>query len=177
MGHVSILFIRFSSEQRRYYLFQRVWHQPFQSPIEQPKFIIHWACGAGPWEHRVVQEYPECKVIDIDYKPPMVLNTTPNPRIEYRQLSITDRTKDHGLADYQDNTVDLIVLRNIWLLGADTSQWREILRHAFRILRPGGWIELYDQGGFNRKWKFYQALNSIVCIYRSTCCRIIRQFG
>lgn len=45
----------------------------------------------------------------------------------------------------EDNSLDYIHLR--WICGTVTD-WTELFRQAYRVLKPGGWIESFDCNGF-----------------------------
>ncbi|KAI9313518.1 hypothetical protein BX666DRAFT_1977266 [Dichotomocladium elegans] len=132
-------------EQRRYYIFQRVWHKDIQVPLADPTLIIHWACGAGPWETSVARQFPTCRVVGVDFRSMDHCQGDKNSEcVEFRHLSLNDREEYHGLDGFQDNSVDLVVMRRVWFLGDDTCRWVKMLAQVHKILKPGGWIEIYD---------------------------------
>lgn len=54
-----------------------------------------------------------------------------------------------GLESFHDNTVDFIMMRDVWLVNSPASKWTLILQEIYRILKPGGFIEIYEQGNNN----------------------------
>lgn len=46
---------------------------------------------------------------------------------------------------FKDNSLDFVHLR--WLVGT-ISDWGELFRQAYRVLKPGGWIETFECNGF-----------------------------
>ena len=46
---------------------------------------------------------------------------------------------------FEDNSLDYVHLR--WLVGTITD-WTELFRQAYRVLKPGGWIETFEANGF-----------------------------
>jgi SAM-dependent methyltransferase len=46
---------------------------------------------------------------------------------------------------FKDNSLDFVHLR--WLVGT-ISDWAELFRQAYRVLKPGGFIETFECNGF-----------------------------
>lgn len=46
---------------------------------------------------------------------------------------------------FEDNSLDYVHLR--WLVGT-ISDWTELFRQAYRVLKPGGYIESFECNGF-----------------------------
>ncbi|KAG0187937.1 hypothetical protein DFQ28_005652 [Apophysomyces sp. BC1034] len=44
----------------------------------------------------------------------------------------------------EDNAVDFVMMRDVWLVNAPEKNWIDVLHEVSRILRPGGWIEVYE---------------------------------
>lgn len=51
-----------------------------------------------------------------------------------------------GLQEFGDNQVDYIMMRDVWLVNAPACKWTNLLKEIYRILKPGGYIEIYEQG-------------------------------
>lgn len=52
---------------------------------------------------------------------------------------------DIGLHRFQDNTVDYIMMRDVWLVNSSPAKWKNVLKQVYRVLKPGGYIEIYEQ--------------------------------
>lgn len=51
-----------------------------------------------------------------------------------------------GLNVIENNQVDYIVMRDVWLVNCPVSKWTNLFEEVLRILKPGGYIEIYEQG-------------------------------
>jgi ubiquinone/menaquinone biosynthesis C-methylase UbiE len=60
----------------------------------------------------------------------------------YLRSEIEDFTQPWTFAD---NSVDYVHMR--WLLGS-VKDWNELFREAYRIVKPGGYIESYEPDAF-----------------------------
>lgn len=63
-------------------------------------------------------------------------------KADHTNSHIEDFTQEWS---FQDNSVDFIHAR--WLVGA-ISDWTEFFLQAYRVLKPGGWIETFECNGF-----------------------------
>ncbi|KAI9494616.1 hypothetical protein BDB00DRAFT_871170 [Zychaea mexicana] len=132
-------------QQRKHFLLKRVWGGIYQAKIRNPKLIVHWMCSSGHWEPEMAREFPNAKIIGLDYKPVPSGSYTPK-NVEFRQMRAQSHSNGiHGLEKFAENSVDLLVLRDLWILGSKNQQGGNVLERAFKILKPGGWLEIYDQ--------------------------------
>lgn len=87
--------------------------------------------------------YPNAKIIGIDFEDAMLSNIHHSiSNLEFRPAIIHDEVT--GLETFDDNSVDYIMLRDVWLMNAPASRWGNLLNQALRILKPGGSIELTE---------------------------------
>jgi SAM-dependent methyltransferase len=75
-------------------------------------------------------EFPEAEVIGTDISPIQPSWVPPNVKFE-----IEDCTQDWTFAD---NTFDYVHIR--YLVGS-VVDWEHLLKEAYRVCKPGGWIE------------------------------------
>ncbi|KAK0725557.1 S-adenosyl-L-methionine-dependent methyltransferase [Lasiosphaeris hirsuta] len=89
--------------------------------------------GTGLWAIDFADEFPDCEVIGTDISPIQPSWVPPNVRFE-----IEDATKTWT---YPDNSFDYVHMR--YLFGS-IADWDELYREAYRVCKPGGWIESFD---------------------------------
>lgn len=51
-----------------------------------------------------------------------------------------------GLESFEDNVADHVMMRDVWLVNSPEHKWLDVLRQVHRVLKPGGCIEIYEQG-------------------------------
>ncbi|KAG2222210.1 hypothetical protein INT45_014107 [Circinella minor] len=131
-------------QQRKHFLLKRIWGSIYQAKIRDPKLIVNWMSSTGNWEREMAKEFPNAKIIGLDYKP-ITLSTNQGNVIFY-QLEVNSRCQSgtHGLEKFDENTIDFLVLHEVWIIGTRRDQWARVLSQAFRILRPDGWLEIYN---------------------------------
>ncbi|KAG5989774.1 hypothetical protein E4U52_005249 [Claviceps spartinae] len=104
----------------------------FLSPIgNQPQNIFDIGTGTGTWAIKVGERYPSATVRGIDVasiQPEMV-----PPNVSFL---VNDCEQE-----WTERYVDLVHFRFMIIMLRDTSK---VLGHAFKSLRPGGWIELQE---------------------------------
>lgn len=81
-------------------------------------------------------EHPDCEVIGTDISPQQPTWCPPNVSFQ-----IDDFTQEWT---FKENSADYIHLR--WLVGSVTD-WNALMEQAYRVLKPGGWIETYECDG------------------------------
>ncbi|OBZ87567.1 Demethylmenaquinone methyltransferase [Choanephora cucurbitarum] len=129
---------------RQHYLLKRIWGSNHKVPLENPTMIIDWCCGTAVWDLEMAFEFPKAQVVGIDYESFTVsglTNTVKN--FSFRNALI--HQGETGLGSFSDNQVDYVMIRDSWLVNSSTSKWTNILKEVYRILKPGGYIELYEQ--------------------------------
>ncbi|KAG6213095.1 hypothetical protein E4U50_001566 [Claviceps purpurea] len=104
----------------------------FLSPIgNHPQSIFDIGTGTGTWAIQVGERYPSATVRGIDIaliQPGMV-----PPNVSFL---VNDCEQE-----WTERYVDLVHFRFMITMLRDTSK---VLGHAFKSLRPGGWIELQE---------------------------------
>ncbi|KAK3494910.1 S-adenosyl-L-methionine-dependent methyltransferase [Neurospora hispaniola] len=95
--------------------------------------VIDIGTGAGFWAIDFADKYPNCEVIGTDISPVQPSWVPPNLNFE-----ISDASKEWT---YKPNYFDLVHVR--FFVGA-IEDWNAFYREAFKVCKPGGWIEHYD---------------------------------
>ncbi|KAG6052629.1 hypothetical protein E4U17_005580 [Claviceps sp. LM77 group G4] len=107
-------------------------NKPFLSPVgDHPQKILDIGTGTGIWAVEVGDRYPSAKVRGIDIAP---------IQPAWVPVNVTFLVDDCE-QDWIERDVDLAHFRFTIATLKNTSQ---VLGHAFRSLRPGGWIELQE---------------------------------
>lgn len=141
---------------------KRIWGSNYKIPLVNPTLIIDWCCATGKiaftviyiiiltfilavWDIELALEFPNTKVIGIDYETATVscLNSSVK-NFSFRNAMI--HQGETGLKSFKDNQVDYIVMRDVWLVNCPVSKWTSLFEEIYRILKPGGYIEIYEQG-------------------------------
>ncbi|GAA5804816.1 S-adenosyl-L-methionine-dependent methyltransferase [Helicostylum pulchrum] len=126
----------FDRLQRQHYLLKSTRKSNTWAPIESPKFIVEAGTGNGIWALEMANQYTESQVLGIDLKPPVFQHGNPT-NLRYNQTNLNESWP------MNDNSVDFIFQRNMYL-HIQKDQWPKILEEMFRVLKPGGYIELIE---------------------------------
>ncbi|KAA8629316.1 hypothetical protein SMACR_06716 [Sordaria macrospora] len=103
---------------------------PIKDNIER---AIDIGTGLGIWAIDFADKYPTCEVTGTDITPVQPSWIPPNVRFE-----IDDATKEWT---YKPNHFDFIHVR--FMIGA-IADWPAFYQEAYRVCKPGGWIEHID---------------------------------
>ncbi|KAL7311964.1 hypothetical protein PS15m_009670 [Mucor circinelloides] len=130
-------------QQRLHYLLKRIWQGIYRADLKNPSVIVNWCCGIGLWDMEMAALFPDAKVIGVDYKEATLSNLLHGiPNLEFRFAVIHDTYT--GLESFEDDSVDFVILRDTWLMNAPVWKWDNLLKAIYRILKPGGWIEVEE---------------------------------
>ena len=91
----------------------------------------------------MAMEFPDAQVIGVDFERALSMNLQHAiPNLEFRHsIIVGDCT---GLESFESNSVDFIMMRDVWLINTPAQKWHHILTESLRILKPGGWIEIEE---------------------------------
>ncbi|KAI7901530.1 S-adenosyl-L-methionine-dependent methyltransferase [Cokeromyces recurvatus] len=129
---------------RQHYLLKRTWGSNYKIPLKDPSLIIHWCCATAVWDVELAFEFPNAKVIGIDYQSATVSSLTDTVNnFSFHNAIIHEG--ESGLNDFKDNEVDYIMMRDVSIVNAPSSKWTQLFKEIYRILKPGGYIEIYEQ--------------------------------
>ncbi|KAF4580858.1 helix-turn-helix, Psq [Ophiocordyceps camponoti-floridani] len=107
----------------------------FYAPVQNPQLVLDIGTGTGIWAIEVGDRYPSAHVLGMDLTAIQPLWVPPN--VEFLVDDCYQDWLTEGTADLVHFRFMAVVLRDI----------ATVLGHAFRSLRPGGWIELHELHG------------------------------
>ncbi|KAI8979861.1 S-adenosyl-L-methionine-dependent methyltransferase [Mycotypha africana] len=158
-------------QQRMHYLLKRVWNGIYHVDLDNPQLIIDWRCGMGIWDVEMATLFPDAEVIGIDFKEATPAHLQANvPNLTFVSADLTD--KHAGLDTIDSDSVDFLMMRDTWLTNSPSSKWDNLLAEVFRVLKPGGCVEIEEhvlEGGsmgpnteLLMEWydTFFKALNA-----------------
>ncbi|KAI8143645.1 S-adenosyl-L-methionine-dependent methyltransferase [Fennellomyces sp. T-0311] len=135
---------RRKERDRQHYLLKYVWRANFKVPLQSPTLIVNWCCGTGIWAMEMAQQFPHSQVIGMDFQSATLSSLGRSlSNLSFKNIIVGQGTT--GLETLQDNTVDYLMMRDVWLVNSPGYKWLETLVQVFRVLKPGGWVEVYEQ--------------------------------
>ncbi|KAF8420677.1 S-adenosyl-L-methionine-dependent methyltransferase [Tirmania nivea] len=105
-------------------------------PVPGPRKILDCGCGPAAWAMDVAERYPECEVIGIDLSPHMA----PDPTPYNFWFQIDDLNKPFT---FQEGDFDFVHSRFV-SPGLDRARWDTYVRDCYRVLKPGGWLQMVE---------------------------------
>jgi ubiquinone/menaquinone biosynthesis C-methylase UbiE len=131
----------FSTEEQQRLLAQADFLAPTifsTGPLPKPRDkVIELGCGVGAQTRHICSVDPSVKVVSVDHSPAQlnVARTVLGPRIEQGQVTLL--CADAAATGLEAETFDLAYL--CWILE-HSSHPQDIVREAFRLLKPGATI-------------------------------------
>ncbi|KAG2235147.1 hypothetical protein INT48_006528 [Thamnidium elegans] len=118
----------------------------FSAPIlpllsQKDTVVLDIGCGSGTWTMEIATQFPSAKFIGLDRKSLFPRDIKPK-NCQFRLFDIIAVGGQVHLP-FEDASIDFIFQRDMnW--GLSESIWTPLMREYFRILKPGGWIELVE---------------------------------
>ncbi|KAL7274557.1 hypothetical protein RUND412_002525 [Rhizina undulata] len=112
----------------------------FIAPVGEdwkPQRILDVGCGSAAWTVDIADLYPDAEVIGVDLSPIRPGWVPPNLTLEVEDVDECETWQ------YEENSFDFIHVR---LMAGSIADWPKLLRRAYELLKPGGWIEVQDVG-------------------------------
>ncbi|KAG1098769.1 hypothetical protein G6F42_017936 [Rhizopus arrhizus] len=116
--------------QRQHYLLKSTRKGNTWAPIESPKVIVEAGTANGIWALEMATQYKESQVLGLDLKPPAFQHGNPT-NLRYNQTNCNS------------SFLCSVFQRNMYL-HIQKDQWPKVLHEMFRVLKPGGYIELIE---------------------------------
>ncbi|KAH6984357.1 S-adenosyl-L-methionine-dependent methyltransferase [Ilyonectria sp. MPI-CAGE-AT-0026] len=103
------------------------------APLKNPQQVLDIGTGTGIWAVDMGDLYPEAQVLGIDLSPIQPSWVPPNVRF------VVDDAEAEWL--HPPETFDYIHIRH---MTSSIRDWPKLVSQAYRVLKPGGWIELQE---------------------------------
>jgi ubiquinone/menaquinone biosynthesis C-methylase UbiE len=123
----------------QHYILRTAFGSDFSAPIElDNKIVLDVGCGPATWTMEMANAYPGCTFIGIDKHAVFPRDIKPK-NCHFQLVDIANAV----YLPFPDNSIDYIFQRDMnWSLNKD--DWAPLMQEYFRILKPGGWIELME---------------------------------
>ncbi|KAI8066907.1 S-adenosyl-L-methionine-dependent methyltransferase [Gongronella butleri] len=131
-------FKEFDRWQRMHYLHKSARKANAWAPLNTNKgsVIIDVGTGTGIWAVEMANQYPDVQVLGLDRVMPHEQHRVDNLR--FVQCDITESWP------MSDNAVDFIFLRHM-KEALKKQDWIKVLGEMYRVLKPGGHVELVEE--------------------------------
>ncbi|KAI9354023.1 S-adenosyl-L-methionine-dependent methyltransferase [Pilaira anomala] len=100
--------------------------------------VIDIGCGPGTWLMDVATEYPSCEFIGVDMCDIFPTNIRP-PNVSFQVGNVLEKLP------FADNSFDLVNLR-LFIIALKREEWPILIKEAYRILKPGGYVQMVECG-------------------------------
>ncbi|KAI9277918.1 S-adenosyl-L-methionine-dependent methyltransferase [Umbelopsis sp. AD052] len=127
---------------RQHYLLKQIFGSIHKSPLDSPKKIIDLGCGTGVWCVEMALKYPTAHILGWALDPPTVSVPDSLKNLSFAKVDLFQ--PDAGIHLLDSDTVDFIYIRDLALIMATNERWLSAIKEAYRVLRPGGWIEIIE---------------------------------
>jgi SAM-dependent methyltransferase len=127
--------------QMQHFLLQYVWKSNYSAPIQQQlkehkTRVLDAGCGPGTWLLEMASGNQTVQFYGIDIQPVFPTEIKPS-NLQCFVADLTDRVP------FENQYFDYIRISLLnWCLSAD--EWILVLKELFRVLRPGGWLEITE---------------------------------
>ncbi|KAI8970864.1 S-adenosyl-L-methionine-dependent methyltransferase [Pilobolus umbonatus] len=118
------------------YTFGGNYHAPLHRALAKGIKVVDAGCGPATWTFEMAKDYPNSKFtgIDVSFVFPEAIMP---PNVD---LQICNIAKE---LPFEDNSIDYYFQR-LLVAGLTRSEMNTALQNAYRILKPGGYIELVE---------------------------------
>ncbi|EFX05906.1 methyltransferase type 11 [Grosmannia clavigera kw1407] len=103
---------------------------------EEINKVLDIGTGTGLWVLDFADQHPQATIIGTDLSPIQPTWVPPNARFEIDDLAEP--------WTFDEASVDYVHIR--WLIGS-VRDWPALFKEAYRVLKPGGWIESFECNG------------------------------
>jgi SAM-dependent methyltransferase len=129
------------SEQNRldfqHFFLKGILGKNYLAPLVSPLTILDVGSGTGRWVAEMAQEFPNARVTGIDVAPAPPPTTSINAHFVQQDIL-------KGLP-FLSASFDYVHAR-LLVAAIPVAAWPGLLQEYLRVVRPGGWIELFEGG-------------------------------
>ena len=111
----------------------------FHAPVQSPKRILDIGCGTGVMTVKLANMFPDAQVIGLDISPVPDIHERPS-NVEYVQGDFMELVGGDN-PKFALDSFDYVFAR---LLSLGIRDWPGLISKIYKVLAPGGWIELQD---------------------------------
>lgn len=131
----------------QHYILRTAFDSDYSAPIVLPTdqerlgkvVVLDIGCGLGTWTMEMATQFPHVHFIGVDKQAYFPHDIKP----KNCHFKLFDINQSMVKLPFLDQSVDYIFQRDLnWDLSEAT--WLPLVREFFRILKPGGWIELVE---------------------------------
>ena len=101
--------------------------------------VLEIGGGVGAMAEHVVRSFPDVQMVETDFDPEMCAIASRNLRHFGSRVSVEQA--DANRLPFDDDKFDFVLS---FLMLHHTGDWRQTLREAMRVLRPGGRLVGFD---------------------------------
>ncbi|KAG2204030.1 hypothetical protein INT47_007024 [Mucor saturninus] len=115
--------------------------------------VLDLGCGPGTWIMDVATEYPSSEFIGVDMCDVFPNNIRP-ANVSFQVGNILKRLP------FSDNTFDFVNMR-LFIIALKKEEWPILLKEAYRVMKPGGYMQMVECGMLERGNEFVRQSGTI----------------
>ncbi|KAI8376717.1 S-adenosyl-L-methionine-dependent methyltransferase [Choanephora cucurbitarum] len=124
----------------QHYILRTAFGSDFSAPVSSfdKKVVLDMGCGTGTWTMEMATRFPNATFIGLDKCSDFPRDIKPK-NCHFERFCINTKIR----LPFKDQSVDYIFQRDL-NCGLPRSAWLPLMDEYYRILKPGGWLELME---------------------------------